>query len=364
VNASPQLDRVSTFLEKGQAQGVAAALSAAVMADGELVHLSWHGRAQVLPNVRPLAPGDLFDVASLTKVMATATLAALMMDGGELVLDAPAARWLPTLAGEKARITIRHLLVHASGLPAWRPLHASARGREAVLAAALETPLEASPGTRAVYSDLGFIALGAILEAVGGEPLDRLFERRIAGPFSLKSTFFLPGRDPAMVARRRVEHAFVAARLSPERGLICGEVDDDNAWAMGGVGGHAGLFSTALDVARFGQGWLLALKGCSLLSQATARAFVARDPTPGSDRALGWDTPSRSGTTLGTRLGRGSLGAVGHLGFTGTSLWLDLDRQVVCALLTNHVHPSGQNKQRINAFRARFHDAVAEGLGL
>jgi CubicO group peptidase (beta-lactamase class C family) len=158
----------------------------------------------------------------------------------------------------------------------------------------------------------------------------------------------------------------VATRLAPERGgeVLCGEVDDDNAWAMGGVAGHAGIFATAEDVARFGRAWLDAVAGRSgWLGSAVATAFVARDATPGSERALGWDTPSPAGSAIGTRLGRGPRGAVGHLGFTGTSLWLDLDRELACALLTNHVHPGGSDRARIQSFRARFHDSVAEALG-
>jgi CubicO group peptidase (beta-lactamase class C family) len=360
----PGLAGVSAVLEAGRGEGVAPGLAAAVMAGGALVHWSWHGDAQVDPSRVPLGAGASFDVASLTKVMATGTLAALMVDRGEIDLDAPARRWLPALGGEKAAVTVRHLLAHSAGFPAWRPLHRSARGRDAVLAAALAEPLESPPGARAVYSDLGFIALGAMLEAAGGERLDRLFDARVAAPFGLRDTFFLPAGCGGPASERREGRSFAAARRTPERGVIRGEVDDDNAWAMGGVAGHAGLFSTARDVAALGQAWLDALAGRSTLSREVARAFVARDGTPGSERALGWDTPSREGSALGARLGRGSGGAVGHLGFTGTSLWLDLDREIACALLTNHVHPAGPDRARLRSFRARFHDAVAEALGV
>jgi CubicO group peptidase (beta-lactamase class C family) len=310
----------------------------------------------------------VFDLASLTKVVATTSIAAVLAQAGSLDLDAPAARYLrsPALGGDKARITVRHLLAHASGWPAWRALHAITRGRDAVLATALAEPLEAPPGTRAVYSDLGFIALGAVLEEAGGVALDRLFDAHVATPLRLVDTFFLPSREPALVARRMKGRDVVPTRVTLERGEILGEVDDDNAWAMGGVAGHAGLFGTARDVAALGQAWLDALAGRSRwLAAETAARFTVRDrQTPGSERALGWDTPSRQGSSLGARLGRGAKGAVGHLGFTGTSLWIDLDREVVCALLTNHVHPDGSDKERIRAFRGRFHDAVAEGLGI
>jgi CubicO group peptidase (beta-lactamase class C family) len=141
-------------------------------------------------------------------------------------------------------------------------------------------------------------------------------------------------------------------------------VNDDNAWAMGGGAGHAGVFSTALDVAAVGQAWLDALLGRpSVVPAAAAAEFARPDPTPGSTRALGWDTPSAEGSSLGTWLGRGPRGAIGHLGFTGTSLWIDVDAELVVALLTNRVHPSRDN-EAIRSFRPRLHDAVAAALGL
>jgi len=196
--------------------------------------------------------------------------------------------------------------------------------------------------------------------------LARLFEERIARRLDLESTFFLDGLDPAGAQARRAGRAFVATERCPHRHEVnCGAVNDDNAWAVGGAAGHAGLFSTAREVAAQGQAWLDALHGRSaLLRPETAARFAARDATPGSERTLGWDTPSPGGSTLGSRLGRGRRGAIGHLGYTGCSLWIDVDREVVCALLTNHVHPAGRDQPRINAFRARFHDAVAEALAI
>ncbi|GEJ55870.1 serine hydrolase domain-containing protein [Anaeromyxobacter diazotrophicus] len=359
-----RLELVAEVLEQARRDGVAPALAAEVRAEGRVVHASLHGDAQLVPERRPAGPATLFDVASLTKVMATTSLAALLADAGALDLDAPARRWLPELPPDKAALTARLLLAHASGLPAWRPLHAAAAGARDVLAAAAATPLEAPPGARAVYSDLGFILLGALVERCGGAPLDEAFEARVARPLGLASTFFL--RAGSTAARERcARHDFAAARRTPARGVIAGAVDDDNAFAMGGVAGHAGLFSSAADVAALGQAWLDALGGRSRwLSAAAAARFAARDPTPGSERALGWDTPSREGSSLGGRLGRGPRGALGHLGFTGCSLWLDRDRELVCALLTNHVHPAGPDRPRLKALRARFHDAVAAGLGI
>ncbi len=380
---NPVLPGIAAALEEGRRQGVAPALSAAVYRGGAIVHASWHGT---------LRPDDLFDVASLTKVMATASIAAQLVEEGALRLDAPAAEALPELAaGGKERITARHLLAHSSGLPRWRPWFeramrdpvagaaflppgerppleslgsAFARGREIIRAAALSEPLEAPPGTRADYSDAGFIALGFLLEAIAGEPLARLAERRVLAPLGLSSTFYVDGLDPGSLERAAGRTFAPTERCEHRREVNQGTVNDDNAWAMGGAAPHAGLFSTALEVAALGQAWLEALHGRpSILPAAAAREFARRDATPGSTRALGWDTPSSEGSSLGTLLGRGPRGAVGHLGFTGTSLWIDVGGEVVAALLTNRVHPSREN-ERIRAFRPLFHDAVAEALGI
>ncbi len=391
--ASIGLAPVRAVLEAGRREGVAPGLAAVVLARDALVHASVHGEAQVEPANRPLGSADLFDVASLTKLF-VASAAARLVERGALDLDAPASRWLPGFQGEKERVTVRHLLAHASGLASWRPLHelvardavarsaflppaerpsaealaeAFRRGRRLIQEALAAEPLERPPGAGAVYSDLGFIALGFLLERLTNLPLEQAVEAEVLAPLGLARTFYLPGLDPGPARALRAGASFVATRRSQARGgeVICGAVDDDNAWALGGAAGHAGLFATAADVADFGRAWLEALAGRSpWLSATTAARFVARDATPGSERALGWDTPSREGSSLGARLGRGPRGAVGHLGFTGASLWLDLDREVVCALLTNHVHPGGADKARIRAFRARFHDAVAEALGI
>ena len=392
--AGPVLAAASAALEAGRAGGVAPALAAAVLREGRVVHASWHG---VLPvagaGERALRPDDLFDIASLTKVMATTTLAAQLADAGTLDLDAPASRWLPGFeAAGKGAVTARHLLGHSSGLPAWRPYHercaadpvagraflapgarppfpalreAFARGRALVAAAVREEALEAPPGTHEAYSDPGFIALGLALEVAAGEPLAALADARVFRPLGLASTFFLDGLEPAAARARAEGRAFVPARHSGPRGeVVQGAVDDDTAWAMGGTAGHAGVFSTATDVAAVGQAWLEAVHGRGgVVPVEAARAFARPGAAPGSGRGLGWDVPTGE-TSLGTRLGRGPRGAVGHLGFTGCSLWIDLDAAVVVALLTNHCHPAGVDRDRIRAFRRAFHDGVAEALGI
>jgi len=389
---TPVLPALAGLLEEGRRQGVAPALSAAILRGGSVVHASWHGEIPA-PAPRALRPDDLFDVASLTKVLATATLAAQLVDEGALDLDAPVAARLPGFErGGKERVTARHLLAHASGLPRWRPYFTLAaadpvagaaflpperrppfaaltdafvRGKEIVRAAVLAEPLEAPPGTRAVYCDPGFLALGFLLEAVAGERLARLADHRVFAPLGLADTQFLDGLDPERGWTRVEGRGFAPTERCEHRGEVNqGAVNDDNAWAMGGGAGHAGVFSTALEVAAAGQAWLDALRGRpSIVPAAAAAAFARPDPTPGSTRALGWDTPSAEGSSLGARLGRGPRGALGHLGFTGTSLWIDADAEVVVALLTNRVHPSRDN-EAIRPFRPRFHDAVAEALGV
>jgi CubicO group peptidase (beta-lactamase class C family) len=360
--------------------GVAPAWDAVVLRGGVVVHASRGGEED---GARGPAP-SLFDVASLTKVIATGTLAALLVKEGRIGLDVPAVEWLPRFrGGGKERVTVRQLLAHSSGLPWWRPWFeramadpvagqaflppaerpgdlaaAFARGREIVAEGLWEEPLECDPGTRALYGDPAFLALGFLVEAAGGASLDRLFAERVAGPMGLADTFF-GGRGRRCAPTEQCAH---------RHELNQGTVNDDNAWAMGGVAGHAGLFSTAANVARLGQEWLLAMEGRGrILDAKVAREFARRDATPGSERALAWDTPSTggspAGSSIGSVLGRGPLGAIGHLGYTGCSLWIDRDRGLVCALLTNHVHPGGRRPAEILALRRAFHDAVAKAVG-
>jgi CubicO group peptidase (beta-lactamase class C family) len=322
-------------------------------------------------------PATVFDLASLTKVMCTT---ALILDQ-QLAIESALQRFLPTAV---ANASLADLLFHRSGLPAFLPYfdqalsaHPALRAdaaepelrakvRTAVIDRVCATAPTAAPGTAAVYSDLGFILLGAVLETASALPLDRLFTSRIATPLGLGAAFRRISARPELPPHLAPTQLDRPREPAPgQEGLwqftslpgFPGHVDDDNCFVLDGVSGHAGLFGTALDVARLGQ---------ALLEERWIPSVPwGRDTlTPGSTRALGFDTPSEEGASCGQRFGRaGPRGAIGHLGFTGNSLWIDLDRQLVVAFLTNRV-ALGRANVRIRAFRPLVHDAVLDALKL
>jgi serine-type D-Ala-D-Ala carboxypeptidase len=305
----------------------------------------------------PGSPGatTIYDLASLTKVVGLVTGAMLAVDDGKLDLDAPVQRYVPAFTGtQKERITVRMLLAHASGLPAWRPLFREVGSRPEVFALADTTPLVSAPLTAEVYSDLGAIVLTQILEAIYHERLDSLLQRQIFIPLQMSSTGYLPAAD----LRDRI----APTEMDPWRGRVLrGEVQDENAARMDGVSGHAGLFGSAEDLLTFAE-WLLEADGRTggqadrrssnvsvhanrpsdrpTVSPSILREFTRRQNlVPGSSRALGWDTPSPGGSA-GSRL---SARSFGHTGFTGTSLWIDPTRHLAIVLLSNRVNPTRDN---------------------
>ncbi|MGH9669496.1 MAG: serine hydrolase domain-containing protein [Terriglobales bacterium] len=341
-------------MRQGIAERAFPGASAAVAYHGKLVALAGFGRFTYEPETPAVSADTVFDLASLTKVVATTTMAMLLFERGVLELEAPAAGILPEFRhGEdcrRAQVTLRMLLAHSSGLPGYLRLYQSAEGREAVLAAACSAPLEADPGTRAEYSDIGFIVLGEVLARLADEPLDRFCQREVFGPLGMSTTGFRPpaewkeGTPPTLddrVFRRRV---------------VQGEVHDENAFAMGGVAGHAGLFGAARDLATFAH--VMLGGGRPILRPETVAQFTHRETSPpGTSRALGWDTPtspSQSGKHFSPR-------SFGHLGYTGTSLWLDPERQLSVVLLTNRTWPDCAS-EKIKEVRPAFHDAVVECL--
>ncbi len=303
-----------------------------------------------------VARETLWDLASLTKPIATTSMAMLLCERGKLSLDAKVVDVLPEFSGTgllhrgwREVVTVRMLLAHSSGLPAHRKLYLAADGREAMLAAAQRVPLEAAPLERAEYSDIGFILLGELLERVAGERLDTFCRREIFAPLKLN---FMFAPQPSRIANVPP----TAIDTSYRGRIIQGEVHDENASAMGGVAGHAGLFGDALSVARFAHCVLHG--GQSLFHPETVELFTARQPEPqGTSRALGWDTPSRPSQS-GTRFSPRSFG---HLGYTGTSLWCDAERGVSVTLLTNRTWPDA-GSQAIKELRPRLHDAIIDAL--
>jgi len=313
----------------------------------------------------PVQPTTLFDLASVTKAVATTTMAMILYEGGLLELDAPVSGAVPEfLTGNDPRrreVTFRMLLAHSSGLPAYEKLFLKAPGRDDLLMAAFSVPLTADPGARAEYSDIGFIILGVAFERIAGEPLDAFCRREIFGPLAMSNTTFNPPRElrskiPPTADEREGDASPAKPRSTFRKRIIQGEVQDENAFFLGGVAGHAGLFSTAEDVACFAH--VMIPGGNPILRPETIGLFTQREPTPsGTSRALGWDTPSapsQSGTHFGPH-------SYGHLGYTGTSLWIDPDRQLSITLLTNRTWPDCSNPA-IKQVRPRVHDEVIEAV--
>jgi CubicO group peptidase (beta-lactamase class C family) len=296
-------------------------------------------------------PDTVFDLASLTKVVATTSFVMQLTRAGALELDRPISAYLN---GWDARGDIRvgHLLDHSSGLPAHARLWDQARGRADYQEALRQLPIEAAPGARSVYSDVGFMLLGFIVEDVGGEPLDMQMGR-LAAALDLGELRYLPPDE--WLART------APTEFDPWRNhLLTGDVHDENAAALGGVAAHAGLFGTAPAVGRFARAVLQAHAGTDAAASAALplmRQFAVKTGVPGSSRALGWDTMLVT-SSCGSRF---SPGSIGHTGFTGTSLWIDLERDLYVVLLTNRVHPTRSN-DAISPIRPRVHDAVVEEL--
>jgi beta-glucosidase-like glycosyl hydrolase/CubicO group peptidase (beta-lactamase class C family) len=306
----------------------------------------------------------MYDMASLTKAMVTTTAAMMLVQQKRLDLDAPVTRYLPEWAAAaksdpdptwRARATVRMLLLHDAGLPAHRDFYKQAKGHDAVLALVEAEPLVHEPGTQVEYSDLGFIMLGEIIERLTGESLDEFARDNIFAPLGMENSLYNP---PAAMRARIAPTEFDA---DFRKRLIVGEVHDENAWALGGVSGNAGLFSTAGDVAIFAQ---MILNGGiyghhRIVSRAVIEQFTARQSIGDSARTLGWDVPTPPVSSAGRYF---SADSFGHMGFTGTSLWIDPDRDLFVILLTNRVNPTRANEQ-IRQVRPALHDAIMESLG-
>ena len=349
-------------------------------APGAVIAVSSHGRRYYYGTGRlgqddPTRPDSLtrYDMASVTKVIVMTTLAIDAVRERKLELDAPIQRYVPAFQGpHKDSVTVRHLLTHTAGLPAWRALYLQADSRAAAMALADTTPLDTLPGVRMVYSDLGIILMTQALEGIYGMRLDSLFQERVAGPFGMPSSGYLPavveGSDSLPSATHGGGSAGAPGRV-PTRGriapteldtawrkrMLVGEVHDENAWRLDGVSGHAGLFSDAVDLLQFGEVFLRTWKVDTVVQEFARRQGVV----PGSSRALGWDTAVPTGTS-GHLL---SPTSVGHTGFTGPSIWIDPTQELVIVVLANRVHPTRANQKWSEmSVRGGVAERVVQGL--
>jgi CubicO group peptidase (beta-lactamase class C family) len=341
------------LLQQAIAQHAFPAASVAVTHQGKLVALKAVGRFTYDPQSPQVTSASIFDLASVSKVVATTSVAMTLYQRGLLDLEIPVVSVVPEFSGQDERrreVTLRMLLAHSSGLPAYEKLFRRTRTKEELLDAAFATQLAADPGSEATYSDIGFIILGIALERIADEPLDRFCQREVFGPLGMAHTAFNP--PPAW----RPSIPPTVDDDSFRHRIIQGEVYDENASVLGGVAAHAGVFAPAHDIAIFANAMLNG--GQPILHSETLAVFTRREPSPvGTSRALGWDTPS-SPSQSGKYFSPHSFG---HLGYTGTSLWIDAERQLSVTLLTNRTWPDASNKA-IQEIRPKFHDAVVEAL--
>jgi CubicO group peptidase (beta-lactamase class C family) len=369
--------QVENALGQAVEEGVFPGAVALVGKNEEIVFEQAFGFRSRVPEQTTLQPDTVFDLASLTKPLATTMAIMLLVNDRKMELEDRVNRFLPPFGVfGKHPTTVRQLLTHTSGLPAWKPyyeeivkLERSGRvdfvaSREAKrhMAGLLQREKPAcAPATRCLYSDLGFMVLGELVEIVSGMTLDRFCMERIYRPLGLYSTCFIDLAQARSRPPEAVMERFAPTELCPWRKkVLCGEVHDDNAYAMGGVAGHAGLFSSARDV----HGLIACLSRClrgadSFLPQGVVEEFVTRDESvEDSSFALGWDTPSAQASASGIRF---SPRTVGHLGFTGTSIWWDLEKDCYVVLLSNRVHPTRKN-EKIRQFRPHIHDLIMKAI--
>jgi CubicO group peptidase (beta-lactamase class C family) len=368
---------VDNAFQEAVTQGVFPGAVVLVSKEQSVVYEKAFGQRSLLPEKSALSVETIFDVASLTKPLATTVAVMLLAREKKLRLDDQVTRVIPTYGVlGKSLTTFRQLLAHSAGLPAWKPYYEeiiksekSGRINFVVSRAAksyvyeqihLEKPLSV-PGSQSLYSDLGFMILGETVETLTGNTLDRFCQEKIFKPLGMRATGFV---DLTQLRTRRLQP--IADMIAPtencpwRKKILCGEVHDDNCYVMGGVAGHAGLFSSARDI----HACLVRLDQCRLgkddfLPQPLIEEFLTKDPTIAqSSFALGWDTPTPGQSSSGSLF---SPRSVGHLGFTGCSIWWDLEKNCHVVLLTNRVHPTRKN-EKIKEFRPQIHDLIMKAL--
>jgi CubicO group peptidase (beta-lactamase class C family) len=353
-----QFSRAFAVIREAIEQRAFPAATLAVTHRGSLIALRGFGRFTYEDDAPVVQPDTIFDLASVTKVVATTAVAMLLHERGQLPLDIPLGHFLPDFVARAPRhqqatreeVTLLMLLAHSSGLPAYEKLFEVAGSRDELVRAALTTRLVDAPGARAEYSDVGFTLLGEVLARQAGLALDLFARQEIFTPLGMAHTRFNPPPEwKPRIPPTEDDRTF-------RKRIIQGEVNDENASVMGGVAGHAGVFAPAIDIARFAECMLRG--GAPILKPETVQLFTRRVESPaGSSCALGWDTPSPPASS-GTHF---SASSFGHLGFTGASLWIDPARQLSVTLLTNRTWPNRMS-QAIRQVRPLVHDAIVEAL--
>jgi CubicO group peptidase (beta-lactamase class C family) len=364
ANAPSAAERFASpraVLEQAIAQRAFPGAAYGILHRGDIAALDAAGRFTYDPASPLVVPETVFDLASVTKVVATTAAAMLLVDRGQLDLDARLGDIVPGFVigmehgSGKERVTLHMLLAHTAGLPAYETLFRTCSTPDALLRATLQLKLEAQPGTRTEYSDFGFILLGKVIEILSGQHLDTFCAREIFVPLGLTTARFRPPEEARSSIPPTEDDPSFRHRV------IQGKVQDENCFVLGGVAGHAGLFANVQDLLHFAQCLLSegrTREGQQLFRPETVALFATRQTTPdGKSRALGWDVPtepSSSGRYFGPR-------SIGHLGYSGCSLWIDPDQELAVALLTNRTWPDRSNNA-IKQIRPAFHDAVVEAL--
>jgi len=354
VVETPQFAAAARVLEQAIAAHAFPGCAFGLHANNQVLLHSALGRQTYEPTSPAITPETLYDIASVTKVVITTATAMLLHQRGILDLDTPLGEFLPGFVvgrkpGTPARhVLIRHLLAHNSGLPSYVKFFEQHTTPLGLLRAALELPIEAPPGTRAEYSDPGFILLGKALEVLTHEPLSQWAYREILAPLAMSASCFCPRPQQHPAIPPTEDDTWFRHRI------IQGEVQDENASVLHGAAGHAGLFSNVPDLLRFADEILSPNK---LFTAETIAIFSQRQPPHNSSRALGWDTPSENSSS-GDYFSHNS---IGHLGYAGTSLWIDREAKIAIVLLTNRTWPDRQS-QLIKTVRPAFHNAIREAL--
>ncbi len=359
-------DTIAEFLIRGVEEKVYPGAVLLVAGGGDVVFFQSAGNRAVIPSPLPMQKDTIFDLASLTKPLGTTLAIMKLEEEGLLGLDTPISSLMRPFPWEdKAHLTARLLLNHCAGLPDWKPFYLELikypmeQRKPLLRRLIMEEPLCESPGKASLYSDLGFMLLEWLLEVVGGQDLSAFLNAHFYGPLALKDLYL----DDITTDPPGQKDSFAATEYCPWRKeVVQGHVHDENAYALGGYSGHAGLFGTALDVFTLTSALLNAYHGFSsvLLKGRTIRIFFSRQGiVPGSTWALGWDTPAEKNPSSGDYF---SPNSVGHTGFTGTSVWIDLEKRITVIFLTNRIHP-GRSNEKIKELRPKLHNLIMREFG-